>query len=171
MNNPKIIRWTGIAVIVAAITVLSAEFIQDTPLSIYGVILIGSLIGFIGIHQYQKDTAGVLSIISVIALLLAFFFYGSGNDNLGDIAFPIAFLLLGIACYQSGKFPRWASSALILGVVISLIGDFLPSLPRTIDAIDALIFAAGFGTIGYTVWKGAAQSELSEKRSSPVESA
>ena len=109
------------------------------------------MIGFIGLYLYQKDSAGALSLISVIALLLAFFFYASGNDNLGDIAFPSAFLLLGIACYRSGKLPRWAVGALILGVVISLMGDFLPSLPRTIEAIDALIFAAGFGAIGYTI--------------------
>ena len=166
MNSPKMIRWTGIAAIIAAITELSAEFIQETPLIIYGVILIGSLIGFIGIHQYQKDTAGVLSIISVIAILLAFFFYGTGANNLGDMTFPIAFLLLGIACYQSGKFPRWASGALVLGVVINFIGGFLPSLPRTFDAIDTLIFAAGFGMIGYTVWKEAAGPRTSLKETS-----
>jgi hypothetical protein len=161
MNNPKIIRWTGIAVIIAAIALLSAQFTQDTPLIIYGVTLIGSLIGFIGIHQYQKDTAGVLSLTSVLALLLTFFFYASGNDNIGDLAFPIAFLLLGIACYQSGKFPRWAAGALILGVVISLIRDFLPSPPGTMDVIDTLIFTAGFVTIGYTVWKDAVQLQTS----------
>ncbi len=165
MNTSKFIRWSGIAVIIAAIALLSSEFVQDTPLIIYGVTLIGSLIGFIGLYLYQKDSAGALSLISVIALLLTFFFYASGNDNFGDIAFPISFLLLGIACYQSGKFPRWASSALILGVVISFIGDFLPSLPRTIGAIVTLIFAAGFGTIGYTVWKGDAQSQFSRVES------
>jgi hypothetical protein len=161
MNNPKFIRWSGIAVIIAAIAILSSEFIQDTPLIIYAVTLIGSLIGFIGLYLYQKDSASTLSLVSVIALLLTFFFYASGNDNFGDIAFPIAFLLLGIACYQSGKFPRWAAGAMLLGVVISFIGDFLPSLPRTIDAIITLIFAAGFGTIGYTVWKGASPSLFS----------
>ncbi len=161
MNKTKIIRWSGIAVIISAIALLSSEFIQDTPLIIYGVTLIGSLIGFLGIYLFQKDTTGVLSIVSVGALLLTFIFYATGNDNFGDIAFPIAFLLLGIACYQSGKFPRWASSAMILGVVISLIGNILPALPRTIDVINALIFVAGFGMLGYTVWKEAAQPQTS----------
>lgn len=161
MSTSKFIRWTGIAVIIAAISLLSAQFIPDTPLIIYGVSLIGSLIGFIGIHQYHKDSAGALSLISVIVLLLAFFFYGTGSDNIGDIVFPIAFLLLGIACYQSAKFPRWAADALILSVVISFIEDFLPALPRTIDVIDTLIFTAGFGVIGYTVWREATQPQTS----------
>lgn len=158
MNKSKFIRWSGIAVIIAAISMLVSAVLIDTPIIIYGVILIGTLIGFIGIHQYQKDSVGILSFISIIVILLTFVFYGSGNDNLGDISFPIAFLLLGITSFQSGKFPRWASGALILGVVLSLIGSFLPSFPRTIDAIDTLITAAGFGMIGYTVWKETGQS-------------
>ena len=161
MNKTKIIRWSGIAVIISAIALLSSEFIQDTPLIIYGVTLIGSLIGFIGIYQFQKDTTGLLSLLSLGVLLLTFTFYGTGNNDFGDIAFPISFLLLGIACYRSGKFPRWASGAMILGVVVSLVGYILPPFPRTIDVINALVFVAGFGMLGYTVWKETAQPKTS----------
>lgn len=161
MSNPNFIRGSGIAIIIAAISMLVSEFTQDTPIFIYGAILLGMLIGFIGIYQYQKDSAGVLSLISIIVLLLTFFFYGTGSDNLGDIAFPIALLLLGVSSYQAGKFPRWASGALILGVVISLIRSFLPSFPRTAGIIDSLILAAGFFTIGYTLWNDAAQAHAS----------
>ena len=157
MSISNFVRLSGIVTILVAITILSTEFIQDTPIIIYGLTLIGSLIGFIGIHQFQKDKAGVLSIISVIVLLLTFVFYGSGRDELGDITFPFAFLFLGFASYRSRKFPRWASIALILGVVISLIGSSLPSFPNMIDVIDAFIFAAGFFAIGYTVWTGPIQ--------------
>ena len=156
MNNPNFIRWSGIAVILAAIGSLVSGFIQDTPPPIYGVILIGALIGFIGIHQYQKDRAGALSLISVIGLLLTFFFYGSGSDNLGDIAFPLSFLLLGIASYQAGKFPRWVSGALILGVIVSLIGSLLPSFPGTVDLFSGLIANGAFLLIGYSLWNEAA---------------
>ncbi len=155
MKYSKFIRWSGIVVVITAISILASDLIEDTPVILYGVTLIGALIGFVGIYQYQKDTAGVLSLISVIVLLFTFFFYGSGSNNLGDIAFPLAVLLLGIAAYQGGKFPRWTAGALILGVIVSLIISFLPTYPTAAGLIDSLIFTAGFGAMGYTLWTAA----------------
>jgi len=154
------IRLAGIATILAALSILSARFIQDTPVVIYGVTLIGSLVGFIGIFLYQKDRAGVLSILSLAFLLLTFFFYGSGRDQLGDISFPIAFLVLGLATFQSGKYPRWATLAILLGVVINMIGSFLAFVPRVVDLVNAFIFAAGYIMVGFTLWDRPAKSSL-----------
>ncbi len=156
MKHHKFIRWSGIVIVIAAISMLASDLIEDTPLILYGVTLIGSLIGFVGIHQYQKDVAGVLSLISVIALLLTFFSYGTGSDNLGDIFFPLAMLLLGIAAYRGGKFPRWVAGALIVGMIVSLIFALLPSYPSTAGIIDSLVVAAGFGAMGYNLWSKAA---------------
>lgn len=153
MNKPDFIRWSGIAIIIAAVSNLASDFMQNTPIFIYGVILIGTLIGFIGIHQYQKDSARALSLISVVVLFLTGFFYASGSDNLGDITFPLSFLLLGIASYQADKFPRWVSSALILGVVINLIGPSLSSFPRTVEQIGGLSADIAFLVMGYLLWK------------------
>lgn len=159
MKDSRFIRSSGIAVIIAAISMLASALIENTPLIIYGVILFGTLIGFIGIHQYQKESVGMLSLMSIMVILLTFVFYGSGSDDLGDVSFPIAFLLLGITSYQAGKFPRWASAALILGVALDFIDSFLPSFPRTADIIDSLVLTAGFFTIGYIVWKNTARPQ------------
>ena len=156
MKKLTFVRVSGIVTILAALTSMVNFFLTDPPVYMYGIALIGVLIGYIGIYQFQKDKAMALSLISIAVLLVTFYLYGSGRDDLGDIVYPWSFLVLGIAAYQAAKFPRWASIAMILGIVLSLLETNVSAIPGVVDSIGGWVVRLALLVFGYYLWNDAA---------------
>ncbi len=163
MFRIRLIRWGGLAAVLAGILRVIASFTPTTTsvgLQIfYFVIDVLLLLGVIGVYAFQKQETGRWGFVGfVMALIGAGLLIG--HDVVSAVAFlyPVAAFLfavgisvLAIRSSVANTLPRWTSALLITSTVIGILG-FVVGGFDILFIISGVIFGIGFIGAGLTVW-------------------
>ncbi len=148
------------------------------------------VVGLPGMYIRQAERVGLLGLFGFLLTLFYILILGVAGDSINAFVMPflashapallkgslpsglIAFyivggllglvggILLGIATLRANVLSRWASILLIIGAVLSFIGNFLPPI---ISTVGVVMFLVGLAWLGFGVWlyrQPAIQSEL-----------
>jgi len=163
MFRIRLIRWGGLAAVLAGILRVIASFTPTTTsvgLQIfYFVIDVLLLLGVIGVYAFQKQETGRWGFVGfVMALIGAGLLIG--HDVVSAVAFlyPVAAFLfavgisvLAIRSSAANTLPRWTSALLITSTVIGILGFVVKGFD-ILFVISGVIFGIGFIGAGLTVW-------------------
>src|SRR5439155_18883699 len=70
---------------------------------------------------------------------------------LGGLAFFIGLILLGVAIWRAGVFPRWVGLVLIAGNVVFAAGSFGGSAAPIVEVAGAVLTGAAFAWLGWAL--------------------
>ena len=173
MQTTMIIRWCGLAAIIAGILRTLASFLPFISSGtggyieiLYTVIDILILFGLIGIYGFQKEKidkfvfAGfITAMIGTLLIILPVEKIGSVDlYTTGAMIISIGMLLLAIGTWRAGILSRWAPALWIVSTLVGVGGFMLGG-----DALTYAFFVAGisFG-LGFTVAGGEIWSKGNE---------
>lgn len=140
--------------------------------------LLGTLVGLMGLRVQQLATyRGLATIGFIVAFIstaymlvsvLASLPINPADNSLGTQVFIgtllmcLGLILIGVAYLQSGVLPPWASTALIIGMVLYMllgIGGFIVSIITGVPtfyvaatAADDYMFGCIWLVLGYAIW-------------------
>ena len=163
MFRIRLIRWGGLAAVLAGILRVIASFTPTTTsvgLQIfYFVIDVLLLLGVIGVYAFQKQETGRWGFVGfVMALIGAGLLIG--HDVVSAVAFlyPVAAFLfavgisvLAIRSWAVNTLPRWTSALLITSTIVGILGFVVKGFD-ILFVISGVIFGIGFIGAGLTVW-------------------
>ena len=131
MPSSTLIRWGGLAAVVAGILFIivslinlfaliagrdpSAILIRTILVQIAGAVL---LLGLVGLYFRRSDELGILGLIGFLFAFFGTAFALTGNIWANLLA-DVGWAMFGIACLQGRVYPRLAAIVLIIGVLLT----------------------------------------------------
>jgi hypothetical protein len=86
---------------------------------------------------------------------------------LGGLAFLIGLILLGVAIWRAGVFPRWAGPVLIAGDLVFAAGSCAGSAAPLVEVAGAALTGAAFAWLGWTLLRGAGERRVGAASARP----
>ena len=181
MSSTNLIRWSGLAVILAGVLLPMPwilEFVVGSPRSILTqtlefVALILLVFGLMGIYGIQIEESGIygflgflLIIISNCVLLGQTWLPESGQlvgvagvlGPLGGITGLPGFILLGIGSWKANKLQRWTAVLWPIGMALHTIAMVLTVsgfvFGETLAVIGVVVQGIGLVGAGVNLWSG-----------------
>jgi hypothetical protein len=155
MSSSDLIRWSGLAAILAGVGLISDILFKVALPDLLAALLM--VVGLLGLHTVQKDDYGWIGrvgfwtvVVGSLGQVLGVTVFWLGSAALiwlaspvGFVAVPIGLMLYGIATLQARALPRWCGLGLIIIPPITLVlGDNYGS------ALLGLLWLA----LGYVLW-------------------
>jgi hypothetical protein len=137
------------------------------------------VVGLPGMYLRQAERVGLLGLVGFLATLFYILILGVAGDTINAFIVPfiasaapallkgslpsglgnffivggllglVGGILLGIVTLRAAILPRWAGLPLIVGAVLSFIGNFLPPM---ISTVGVVLFFVGLAWLGFGVW-------------------
>jgi hypothetical protein len=85
------------------------------------------------------NPSGSLAWVSLVSLTFLLFFVPG-------------FIISGIVTIRAGVLPRWAGWLVTLGLIVLVIGNFIPPLFVIVHGIGGVAFGIGLIWLGYALW-------------------
>ena len=164
MARTNLIRWGGLAAVLAGILRLIASF-TPTAASVglqifYFAIDVLLLLGIIGVYGFQKKETGrwgffgfLLSLIGASLLI-----WHDVVVNAVALLYPVAAFLfavgisvLALRSWAANTLPHWASALLITSTLLGILGYGIKGFD-VLFVVSGVIFGIGFIGAGLTVW-------------------
>ena len=149
MQSSNLIRWGGLAAVIAAalfiivnlITLLVLVFGQESfELLVRSVIspVAGALLllGLIGLYARQSEATDVIGLISFLFALFGTVLALAGNVWANMLAY-LGWALFGVSSLQARVYPPIAAILLIIGALITA-----PFSTRTVGGLDILVYVS-----------------------------
>jgi hypothetical protein len=164
MARTNLIRWGGLAAVLAGILRLIASFTPTTASItlqvLYFTIDVLLLLGIVSVYEFQKQETGrwgffgfLLALIGASLLI--------GHDvvvNAVALLYPVAAFLfavgisvLAIRSWAANTLPHWASALLITSTLLGILGYGIKGFD-VLFVVSGVIFGIGFIGAGLTVW-------------------
>ena len=162
MSSSDLIRWAGLAAMVAGVAfildilfVLTAAEAEWTNV-VYIVAALLLVVGMVGLHALQKGNYGRIGrggfwtvVVSSLAQVVGLIVFLLGSEALIWLVFPVGFLavpvgliLYGAATLQARVLPRWCGLGLIVvSPVTVVLGDY-----------GGIVFGLLWLALGYVLW-------------------
>lgn len=158
MKNTNFIHWSGIAAIIAGFSTLSVTLLENNRPAYMGVIyfvsFISLLIALLGIYYYQREEAGLLTLLGTVTIIVANLLFGSeATIQLANILYGLGIILVAVATLRAAKLPSWVPILWLLAIVVGIPGIFFTDLQNSLFFFGALFFALGFSGAGVHLWK------------------
>jgi hypothetical protein len=162
MSSAHLIRWGGLAAIVAGILRGVSSFAAnvaagETIAVLYLATDIFLLFGMIGLYGFQRQESGAwglggcwLAIVG-LAIIRTGAILGLNLYPIGAVIFAIGLSALAIGAWIAGKLPRWVSIAWVVSTVIGFVGFFAPGL-NVLFVVSGVLFGVSFASAGLKVW-------------------
>jgi hypothetical protein len=171
MPTSTLIRWGGLAAVVAGVLLIvvslinlaaliigrdpSAILIRVTIVQIAGAVL---LFGLVGLYFRRSDELGSLGLIGFVFAFFGTAFALTGNIWASLLA-EVGWALFGIACLQARVYPRIAAIVLIIGALLTAL--FTALLLGTLSGIlgylavgASIIFYIAVAWLGFSLFTG-----------------
>lgn len=167
MNSVNLIRWSGIASILAGLLGITVSFFDENTPSVFTWIYIISnlltILALIGIYLYQKDEAGLFGLLGFgVAMLGNLMLFIDDLYMVAGAVYAIGLIVLGISALKAGKFPRWIPLLWIVAPLIGSPGFFSESLANLFFFLGAVVYGLGFISAGYILWIRSNKTEVLE---------
>ena len=173
MSSSKLIRWCGLAGIVAGVATSLLSLAapvgpEANSLVAWGFLLAGlaTQFGLLGIYAVQIPESGWPGLIGFALALSgnAFFIAPEGSiggvntGQLGGGLYAMGLLFLAIGTWRAGKFPRWIPALWLLAIVVGLPAFFVEAIQALAFLLGGVLFGVGFIAAGYWLWSGRSQA-------------
>ncbi len=167
MTRESLVRWTGLANIVAGVGTALFWFIHPDPslvnLSLRGaalwkidygifiVVLVLTLFALVGMLSKQIERINLLGVFGYIfAFTGTALVIGAGTfEGVGGMIFSLGYVLFGIFIIQARIFPPLAGILMIIGGPILGLSPVMPPLARMIGSV---IFGLANIWLGSSLW-------------------
>lgn len=167
MNTESLIRWSGLAAIIAGIVGAAASFVTPeagSPLEwVFFLGWIATLFGFVGIYAHQAEGSGSLGSLGFVLSVVGTAYFLAGEPSLGGMeatvllalfgsVYSLGLVLLAVGTLKARKLPRWVPILWIVAVAVGLPGAFVTSLSALAYRLGAVASGLGFLGAGYSLW-------------------
>jgi hypothetical protein len=157
----QLIRFGGMAAIVAGVLRVIASFIPSNSYRIMLLYLITDVLlflGSIGLYGFQQKkigVAGTLGFLLQIGAILVLIgrdvgVFGANLYPVGALMFAAGLDLFAIGTWQVKMLPSWILSLWILSTVIGPIGYFASGL-SVLFVVSGILFGIGFASAGFAI--------------------
>ncbi len=162
MSSENLIRWGGLAAIIAGILRGVNSFLPSStpgvPIELlYLLTDILIILGLIGLYGFQHQESklwgfwGFLLAIIGIAVIRTGTISGIKVYAIGASIFVVGLSLFAVGSWLAGKLPRWVSIVWVLSTTVGFVGYFLPGF-SLLFTISGVLFGIGFAGAGLQVW-------------------
>jgi predicted neutral ceramidase superfamily lipid hydrolase len=174
VSSSDLIRWSGLAAILAGVAFLVDTWFSFTMQEVawtnvaFLVALPLMLVALLGLHALQKTHGGrigrvgfLIVVVASLAQVLSFIVFLLGSEALilwlsvlgYYVAVPVGLMLYGVATLQARVLPRWCG----LGLII------IPPVTVVLGNSGWILFALLWLALGYVLWswKGTAAGQPS----------
>lgn len=179
MALSDLIRWGGLAAVIAAalfviadLVVLVLAFGQEPAQGLLiraavsgsaGLVL---ALGLVGLYAHQAQAAGYLGLVGFLAAFIALWL---GQEDIGWAALlaNVGWVLFGVAALGARTYPRLATILLIVGAALAgvvnllllalVVGGIAPAFFVGVGAIVDIIFYVGVAWLGLSLFTGRAE--------------
>ncbi len=162
MSSANLIRWGGLAAIIAGILRGVNSFLPSSPSItielLYLLTDIFLLFGMMGLYRFQRQESGwwgfrgfLLAIIG-IAVIQTGTISGIKVYAIGALIFAAGLILFVIGSWMANKLPRWVSILWILSTIIGFVGYFVTGF-SLFFVVSGVLFGVGFAGAGLRLWK------------------
>jgi hypothetical protein len=164
MSSANLIRWGGLAAILAGILRGVNSFLPN-DISIVAIEILYLitdlfiLFGIMGLYGFQHQESGwwgcwgflLATIGTGIIIGPDGSISGVNMYPVGSLIFAAGLTLLAVGSWIANKLPRWVPVFWVLSTILGFIGYFSPGL-NLLFVISGVIFGIGFAGAGIKVW-------------------
>ncbi len=162
MSSTNLIRWGGLAAIIAGIMRGVNSFLPSSLPSVtlellYLLTDIFIILGMIGLYGFQHQESklwgfwGFLLAIIGIGVIRTGTISGVKMYAIGASIFVVGLSLFAIGSWIAHKLPRWIAVVWILSTIIGFVGYFLPVF-SLLFVVSGVLFGVGFAGAGFQAW-------------------
>jgi hypothetical protein len=162
MSSENLIRWGGLAAIIAGILRGVNSFLPNAMPDgaidlLYLLTDLFILFGMMGLYGFQHDESklwgfcGFLLAIIGIGIIRTGTISGVNMYPIGALTFAAGLSSFAVGSWIASKLPQWVSIVWIISILIGFIGYFLPGL-SLLFAISGVLFGIAFSGAGLRVW-------------------
>jgi hypothetical protein len=162
MSSANLIRWGGLAAIIAGVLRGVNSFLPSSTSVIQLELLylltdIFLLFGIMGLYAFQHQESklwgffGFLLAIIGIAVIRSGTISGVKMYGIGALIFAAGLSLLAIGSWIAHKLPRWIPVVWVLSALIGFVGYFIPSF-SLLFVVSGVLFGVAFTGAGFQTW-------------------
>lgn len=167
MKTETLIRWSGVAAVIAGIVGAAASFVTPeagSPLEwVFFLGWIATLFAFMGIYAHQAESIGSSGSLGFVLAFVGTAYFLAGEPLLGGmdaaallalfgLVYSVGLVLLAVGTLRARKLPRWVPILWIVAVAVGLPGAFVPSIAALAYQLGAVASGLAFVGAGYTLW-------------------
>jgi hypothetical protein len=166
MSSTNLIRWGGIAAIIAGIlrgvnSLLPANLPTVTSEILYLLTDIFILFGIMGIYGFEHQESGWWGFFGFLLAIVGTGIIIGPDGSIGGVnMYPVGSLilaagliLLAVGSWIANKFSRWIPVLWVLSTIVGFIGYFIPGL-NLLFVISGVMFGIGFAGAGFKIRSG-----------------
>jgi hypothetical protein len=163
MSSTNLIRWGGLAAIIAGIlrgvNSFLPNFIPGVTLEfLYLLTDIFILFGIMGIYGFEHQESGLWGFCGFLLAIVGTGIIIGPDGLIGSVSmYPVGSLilatgliLLAVGSWIANKFSRWIPILWVLSTIIGFIGHFSPGL-NLLFVISGVMFGIGFAGAGFEI--------------------
>lgn len=162
MSSTNLIRWGGLAAIIAGILRgVSSFFSSPAPGAtielFYLLTDIFIIFGVMGLYGFQHHESGLWGFFGFLLAIIGIGVIRTGSIS-GVTMYPIGALIFvsglssfAVGCWIANKLHPWISILWLLSSLVGCIGYFVPGL-NLLFAISGVLFGIGFSGAGFKLW-------------------
>lgn len=177
MPSSTLIRWGGLAAVVAAVLFIIASLIslfaliagQDPTAVLVRIIIVqiaGAvlLFGLVGLYFHRSDELGSLGLLGFVFAFFGIAFSLTINIWASFLA-AVGWALFGIACLQARVYPRIAAILLIIGALLTalftaLLLGTLSGVLGYLSVAASIIFYIAVAWLGFSLFTSSREGTL-----------
>lgn len=162
MSTTNLIRWGGLAAIVAGILRGVISFFSSPTPGVavelfYLLIDIFIIFGVMGLYGFQHQESGLWGFFGFLLTIIGIGIIRTGSVSgvnmypIGALIFVVGLSSFAVGCWTANKLPLWISILWLLSTLIGCIGYFVPSL-NLLFTTSGVLFGIGFASAGFKIW-------------------
>lgn len=152
--NVNFVRVSGVAGVLGGLIIAAGVFLNEPFTGLYplgGLLTIVALIDMLLI--LRREGAGRWGLPGILVALTGNLFFAIEQfDALAGVLYSVGFVLLALAAWKTGVFPRWLPALWMLAPLIGVSGQVLTGAATFLTTVATVVFGLAFVGAGYVLW-------------------
>ncbi len=167
MNSITLIRWGGLAAILAGALRVAASFWPSSDPNValellYLLIDLLILLGILGVYGFVGERAGVVGLIGFLLAVIGTAVLTGSDGELGGVdmyaagsaVLAMGLVFLAVGSWRSARLPHWVPVLWALTAVLGLLGGAVEGL-EGLFVVSGVTLGVSFVGAGIRVWSEA----------------
>ncbi|MBE9139184.1 hypothetical protein IQ254_18615 [Nodosilinea sp. LEGE 07088] len=162
MSSTNLIRWGGLAAIIAGILRGVSSFLSSSnpgaAIELFYLLTdIFIIFGMMGLYGFQHQESGLWGFFGFLLAIIGIGIIRTGSISgvnmypIGALIFVVGLSSFAVGCWIANKLPFWISAFWLLSTLVGCIGYFVPGL-NLLFTISGVLFGLGFASAGFKIW-------------------
>jgi hypothetical protein len=174
MSNEQLIRWGGVAAILAGALRTAASFWPSTEPGValevsYLVIDLLILFGILAIYGFQSEQIGPVGVLGFLLAVIGTAIITGPDGKIGPVNMyaagslflGIGLVFLSVGSWTARTLPRWVAMLWVVSTVVGILGAIAGL--QSLFLISGVTFGVAFIGAGATVWSAKAGATMSRR--------